>query len=390
MAQTKIPNLCGASAEFNAIQTKFENLMSDAIDGLESNASALSSTIDTAFTSLTTELRALIPEIPSLPDVNLQSLITSLSSLTPGTPEYISLLSEITTKFGTELAAAGHTLDTLITNARTQIEAGGDLCSVVPNFELPAAGGTAKEKSVESKQATIDSEEEKKSTVVKNAEVVLQNSGLIDRAKELMVEVSKEVDVVVGTITSTTAPTSDTGAFTVTDEIKELAFGLKDTLIKVTTPADQDGKNITTGGFAVRKTRAQEKFKDSDVTQSGDTWTIKLSHEPIGIAMLAGNSLTTRSVGSAFQPIPTTEEIQTWVHIAKKGEHIDWATRYHTATSAFYEVDGQSVKITGRGQNFFPHTDTHETYFHDRDKDVEFIVSYDYFANYDPSRVKFN
>ena len=390
MAQTKIPNLCGASPEFNAIQTKFENLMSDAIDGLESNASALSSTIDTAFTSLTTELRALIPEIPSLPDVNLQSLITSLSSLTPGTLEYIALLAEIKTKFGTELTAAGHTLDTLITNARTQIEGGGDLCSVVPNFELPAAGGTAKEKSVESKQATIDSEEEKKSTVVKNAEVVLQNSGLIDRAKELMVEVSKEVDVVVGTITSTTAPTSDTGAFTVTDEIKELAFGLKDILIKVTTPADQDGKNVTTGGFAVRKTRAQEKFKDSDVTQSGDTWTIKLAHEPIGIAMLAGNSLTTRSVGSAFQPIPTTEEIQTWVHIAKKGEHIDWATRYHTATSAFYEVDGQSVKITGRGQNFFPHTDTHETYFHDRDKDVEFIVAYDYFANYDPSRVKFN
>ena len=388
MAQTKIPNLCGASAEFNAIQTKFENLMSDAIDGLESNASALSSTIDTAFTSLTTELRALIPEIPSLPDVNLQSLITSLSSLTPGTLEYIALLAEIKTKFGTELAAAGHTLDTLITNARTQIEGGGDLCSVVPNFELPAAGGTAKEKSVESKQATIDSEEEKKSTVVKNAEVVLQNSGLIDRAKELMVEVSKEVDVVVGTITSTTAPTSDTGAFTVTDEIKELAFGLKDTLIKVTTPADQDGKNVTTGGFAVRKTRAQEKFKDSDVTQSGDTWTIKLSHEPIGIAMLAGNSLTTRTSGSIHQPTPITEEIQIWVHIAKKGEHIDWTVGHHTATSAFYEVDGQSVKITGRGQNFFPHTDTHETYFHDRDKDVEFIVSYDYFANYDPGLVE--
>ena len=159
--------------------------------------------------------------------------------------------------------------------------------------------------------------------------------------------------------------------------------------IDVTTPADQDGKNVTTGGFAVRKTRAQEKFKDSDVTQSGDTWTIKLSHTPIGISMLAGNSLTTRTSGSIHQPTPITEEIQIWVHIAKKGEHIDWNVGHHTATSAYYEVDGKSVKITGRGQNFFPHTDTHETYFHDRDKDVEFIVAYDYFANYDPGRVKF-
>ena len=391
MANIKIPNLCGANAEFNSVQSKFESLLSDAVSGLESTASSLSSTLDSAVTSLTTDLRDLMPEVPSLPDVNLQSLLTSLSSLTPGTPEYITLLAEITTKFGTELAAAGHTLETLITNARTQIEGGGDLCSVVPNFKKAADGLTdAVEEAKISKQSTVDALEEKTSTLVKNYEVVLQNSGLITRTEKLMVEVSKEVDVVVGTITSTTAPTSDTGVFTVTDEIKELAFGLKDTLIKVTTPADQDGKNITTGGFAVRKTRAQEKFKDSDVTQSGDTWTIKLSHTPIGISMLAGNSLTTRTSGSIHQPTPITEEIQIWVHIAKKGEHIDWNVGHHTATSAYYEVDGKSVKITGRGQNFFPHTDTHETYFHDRDKDVEFIVAYDYFANYDPSRVKFN
>ena len=80
-----------------------------------------------------------------------------------------------------------------------------------------------------------------------------------------------------------------------------------------------------------------------------------------------------------------------FVEIAPKGEHFDYSTSQHTATSAYYElIDPQTVKITGRGQNFFPHTDTHETYFHDRDKDVEFIVAYDYFANYDPSRVKFN
>ena len=162
MANIKIPNLCGANAEFNSVQSKFESLLSDAVSGLESTASSLSSTLDSAVTSLTTDLRDLMPEVPSLPDVNLQSLLTSLSSLTPGTPEYITLLAEITTKFGTELAAAGHTLETLITNARTQIEGGGDLCSVVPNFTKAADGLTdAKEKSLESKQPDKDAEEEK-------------------------------------------------------------------------------------------------------------------------------------------------------------------------------------------------------------------------------------
>ena len=186
MSQTKVTNLCGASAEFNAMQDQFNDMINDVLGGLESEALSLASLLGDAFNLLLADIRVLIPELPALPDVNLQSLITSLSSLTPGTLEYIALLAEIKTKFGTELTAAGHTLDTLITNARTQIEGGGDLCSVVPNFELPAAGGTAKEKSVESKQATIDSEEEKKSTVVKNAEVVAQRTGLGLRVKKMI------------------------------------------------------------------------------------------------------------------------------------------------------------------------------------------------------------
>ena len=148
MANIKVPNLCGANAEFNAVQTKSESLLSDAIAGLESDASSLASTLDSAVTSLLTDLRDLIPEAPSLPDVNLQSLITSLSGQTPGTSEHVALLAKIKTDFETELTAAGKSLDTLVTNARTQIDGGGDLCSVVPNFTKAADGLTdAKEKS---------------------------------------------------------------------------------------------------------------------------------------------------------------------------------------------------------------------------------------------------
>ena len=41
MADFKVPNLCGASPEFNAIQTKFESMITSALDGLEVDASAL-------------------------------------------------------------------------------------------------------------------------------------------------------------------------------------------------------------------------------------------------------------------------------------------------------------------------------------------------------------
>jgi hypothetical protein len=78
MANLKVPNLCGASPEFNAVQSKFESLISNALGGLDSSASSLSSTMGTDITSLETELRALVPALPALPNVNLQSQLTKL------------------------------------------------------------------------------------------------------------------------------------------------------------------------------------------------------------------------------------------------------------------------------------------------------------------------
>ena len=40
MADYKIPNLCGASEKFNAIQSKLDTMIDNAIDGLEVDASA--------------------------------------------------------------------------------------------------------------------------------------------------------------------------------------------------------------------------------------------------------------------------------------------------------------------------------------------------------------
>ena len=168
MADFKVPNLCGASPEFNAIQTKFESMMTSAIDGLEVDASALKTTLDTDVASLVTDLKAMIPELPSLPNVNLQAELTSLSGLSAGSFEHGTLLAEITTKFGSALTASGFSLDSLVSDAAAAITGGTDLCSAVPNFIVPAAGGDAVEKSVEVLQAAEDSISEKLSTLVEN------------------------------------------------------------------------------------------------------------------------------------------------------------------------------------------------------------------------------
>ena len=78
----------------------------------------------------------------------------------------------------------------------------------------------------------------------------------------------------------------------------------------MTTLADQDGKNITSGGFARRRTKAKERFKESDITQSGNTWTIKLSHSPVGIGTLKGNCLITKG----------SKKVQRMIHVTPKGE----------------------------------------------------------------------
>ena len=141
MADYKIPNLCGASVKFNGIQNKLDTMISNAIDGLEVDASALKATMDTDVTSLVSDLKSLIPELPALPDVNLQGQLTSLAGLSVGSGQYNTLLAGVTSKFGSGLTAGGFSLDTLVSDAASAILGGTDLCSAVPNFTVPAAGG---------------------------------------------------------------------------------------------------------------------------------------------------------------------------------------------------------------------------------------------------------
>ena len=91
MADFKVPNLCGASPEFNAIQTKFDSLMSSVTDGLELDAGALTTTLDGDVNALVGDIKVMIPDLPALTDVNLQAELTSLSSLTTGSVQHTEM-----------------------------------------------------------------------------------------------------------------------------------------------------------------------------------------------------------------------------------------------------------------------------------------------------------
>ena len=407
MANLKVPNLCGASPEFNSIQTEFEKLITSGLDGLESDASTLSSTMGTDITSLETELRALVPALPALPNVNLQSLITSLSTLTPGTFAYTQLLADITTDFGTELTAGGYTLDTLVTKALAGIQGGGDLCSTVPNFELPAAGGTAKEKSVESKQATIDSAEEKKSTVVKNLPWLEEQKENETRVASMQVEgESEDADVVKGTITATTPPTESTGAYKVKDESSKVTYDGNE--IEVTTPAEQNRKNISTTGLAKRKSKLTEYFKLTsaalDQQQTNKMWLATLKHIPIPASVKVSANFVEDGGGwfekddGSFAAIEGT--VQEFARVPPNPTLLERegkakSLRSRGTDSWFYVGDNKTnppdlVLIAAQGEVWKAHTKTnnHPVYFIPEREGVIFVITYSYFENYDPGLVE--
>ena len=166
----KTPNLAGASAAFNSYATKLESIKDNMLSGLEAEASALAGTLSTELSELSSSLRDMMPAVPTIPDVNLQSKLTSLAGFTPGSDQYNSLLSDVTSSFGSALTTGGYSLDSLVTSATDSVGLGETLSGVVPNFAIAADGlSGAIEKANAVLQATEDSVTEEASTIVVNS-----------------------------------------------------------------------------------------------------------------------------------------------------------------------------------------------------------------------------
>ena len=394
MANLKVPNLCGASLEFNAIQLEFENLIDDAVNKLEADPSDAAATAAAIFKTLDAEMTNLVPKIPSLPDVSLQSQLKDLSKLTPGSFAHITLLAAIALKFGTELKTRGYDLDDLVKVALAAIVAGTDLCTEVPNFVVPADGSTeAIEKAVESSQPTIDSIEEKSSTIVKNLPWLEEQKENETRVADMQVEgESEEIDVVGGTVTSTTPPTEDKGAYTVNKESKPVTYSDgegKSTEVKVTTPKEQKGKNISTTGFTKKKIYGIEYFKEADVTSifGGKSKTFELKRPPIRIVSLKGNNIKSDTRSKVIDgKVKNVTEIKQRYRRIVLPHKINSETpkrkirRYRN--SASYSLDGSTVIVNTRGNTFLPHSKENTPYYDDEDGRI-FVVLYEYFSNYD-------
>ena len=422
MANLKIPNLCGTSLEFNSIQTSFEKLITSALDGLEVDASALSSTTQSDFNSLELEHRNLIPKTPTLPNLNLQSLVTSLSSLTPGSFEHTQLLSNITTDFGTQLTAGGYDLGTLVTGALGAIQGGGDLCSAVPNFEKPADGLTAAaEKAVESKQPTVDSAEEKTSTLWENPDVVAQKAELGVKVQKMIPEPSTEVDVVADTVTETTPPKKDTGAYkvatktsnvTTTEGNKVEVTTPEDSITSTTTITEVDESNsirtqtITTSGggvktytrsnsaekgFTSRPVTMREEITEEDFTFT-DKWPydyeIELKHVPLNIISVRGynDSSTKKFKWVTIIKYDSPKGLEIGGEIVQR--NFDRNAGKEVAPKAFtdrWTLDGKTLVITdGRGAGYGPSDVKGDPEATSAGEGPYFKVKYRYADTYDP------
>ena len=374
MADFKIPNLCGASPEFNAIQTKFESMMTSATDGLEVDASALKATLDTDVTALVADLKAMIPDLPELPDINLQAQLTSLSSLIPGTGQYKRLLSDITTKFDSELTASGFSLDTLVSDAVTSITEGTNLCSAVPNFTVPSSGGDAVEKAVEILQPAVDSLPEKVSTLLANVNFTDAKTAVETAVKKMQTEVSTAVDVVSNTITGTVIPTADIGAFIVSKKFIEVAFtgGIKK---EITVPLKGLEKlqaainktvqpNVSSKGFSRRPQIVSEEFKT--------TGALTLKYEPSRIKSVQGYSTNYKDTYSILRG-----ETERWV-AGTKPVSIPALDQTDNELIDLWDVSGKTITISSKEYNWDGHPDT----------GVIFRISYAYFDTYDPNYVE--
>ncbi len=255
MADYKVPNLCGASESFNAAQSAFDDLINVAVDGLEIDPSTLKAQAESKLTALTGKLDTMLPELPALPDVNLQAELTSLTGLSPGSFQHTKMLTELTSKFGSALSGGGFSMDSLVSSA-TDIASGlagaGDMCSAVPNFSIPAAGGEALQKAIGVVQASEESVDEDGATLNTNVNFTAAKTAI----EEMFASYEKAGEGM---------PAADVGPFKIADETTKVL--ISDGKGKVTTLDVTTALNAATS--VIRSNVSEKGFSKRVVWKNG-------------------------------------------------------------------------------------------------------------------------
>ena len=144
MANFKIPNLCGASPDLNGALDEINKLKDKLTANIDVDASALKADLETGLGDLQSAFNKLEIKLPEVPDVNFQAEITSLindidRTSIEGLAAFNIKLAQLELDFGNTLKEKGLSLDSLVTDATTKLSAGGNVCDLAPNIEIPAA-----------------------------------------------------------------------------------------------------------------------------------------------------------------------------------------------------------------------------------------------------------
>lgn len=227
-------SLCADNISFDAVtekaltfkdtlKSKLNSLPSieGGVGGIFSSASDLKSLVEEKVVDLKSQMTTLLPEIPEIPALSLQSELTSLAGFDLTSPSgllsYKSKLSSITESFGSSLSSSGFSLDDIISKAApptagltsalstatglatsTNLSASGglsalggipsipsipsfDICTQVPNFELPAGATEATQSALDSFLSSTSGVTEEFSVAIANVDLNAQMSILEEK-----------------------------------------------------------------------------------------------------------------------------------------------------------------------------------------------------------------
>ena len=278
--------LAGTNEKFNNILKKVNTTTEAMKSSIQIDASVASEAIGSQLSALEGELRGLVPTGFSLPNINLQSQLSSLSGIA-NFDQASSLLSGITSNFGSALSASGFNLDSLVSDAKSAVAAGKSLSFDIPNFELPAAGGDALQKAIAVKLPKDDPVEEVPAKIQEN----LKQSAVKIAAANSVISVSS------------TPPTEDTKQIKITTEssnitqqgITSKVTTAKNAVVTTTTSGGSttiSRKNFSENGFVTKQIRVTEYIHVQDVDDA--EMSFELSSKPIRIGILKGFDQTTK------------------------------------------------------------------------------------------------
>ena len=137
MADFTSANLEGANELLNDSLTKAKSLKDSLIAQHGADASTMKSAVESKVTDLKTSISSLIPELPSIPNVSAQGEFAALADIdissAAGLEQFNTQVANISSQFGDAFKDKGLDLDSLASN----IQAGGDVGDLIPNFQLP-------------------------------------------------------------------------------------------------------------------------------------------------------------------------------------------------------------------------------------------------------------